>query len=107
MRMWMVDPSIMCKQHLLGEHLELHMLRTHLTKGKRVDGFVRNGLIDTSQIQSRHDQLVAEISNRGWNHKSDLEFIHDEPVGKVDLQVSLDELASRCTRCSQNIGSAG
>lgn len=26
MRMWMVDPKIMCRKHLLGEHLELHML---------------------------------------------------------------------------------
>lgn len=25
MRMWMVDPTIMCRQHLLGEHYELHV----------------------------------------------------------------------------------
>jgi hypothetical protein len=25
MRMWMVNPRIMCGNHLLGEHLETHM----------------------------------------------------------------------------------
>ena len=25
MRMWGVDPKQMCRQHLLGEHVELHM----------------------------------------------------------------------------------
>jgi hypothetical protein len=23
--MWMVDPRIMCRNHLLGEHAEIHM----------------------------------------------------------------------------------
>jgi hypothetical protein len=26
MRMWMVPPKVMCRKHLLGEHVEIHML---------------------------------------------------------------------------------
>ena len=101
--MWMVKPSIMCRQHLLGEHVELHMLKAHLIKGKRVDGFIRNSLIDTSQIQSRHNQLVTEMINRGDNHKSNLKFTHINPVGKVDIQESLTELISRCLICKRRL----
>ena len=28
MRMWMVNPRIMCRQHLLGEHVEIHMFHS-------------------------------------------------------------------------------
>ena len=24
MRMWMIDPTLLCRKHLLGEHGELH-----------------------------------------------------------------------------------
>ena len=30
MRMWMVNPGFMCNKHLLGEHVECHMLVGHL-----------------------------------------------------------------------------
>ena len=33
MRMWMVDPQIMCRQHLLGEHTEMHMFVGTLKRG--------------------------------------------------------------------------
>ena len=36
MRMWLVPPSHMCRKHLLGEHVELHMLLGTLKKGKSI-----------------------------------------------------------------------
>lgn len=39
MRMWLVPPSHMCRKHLLGEHVELHMLLGTLKKGNPSPAF--------------------------------------------------------------------
>ena len=33
MRMWNVDPKLMCNKHLLGEHVEMHMFFGTIQKG--------------------------------------------------------------------------
>src|SRR6185312_17174317 len=35
MRVWDLPPRILCRQHLLGEHLELHAIWAVLTKGRK------------------------------------------------------------------------
>ena len=36
----MVSPATMCRKHLLGEHVEIHMAVASLRLGKSVDGFL-------------------------------------------------------------------
>ena len=74
MRMWMVNPRKMCRKHLLGEHVELHMLVGTLQRRKRVDGFVANGLIEPLAIRERHGALVKEMERRGYRRQSPLPF---------------------------------
>lgn len=38
MRMWNINPRYMCRKHLLGEHVETHMLVGSLRKEKSVQG---------------------------------------------------------------------
>ncbi len=99
MRMWLVDPRLMCNQHLLGEHVELHMLVGSIRKGKSLKGFIANGLIDTRLISSRHSSLVSEMEHRGMKHKSPLDYIDKLNIGNVDITQSLKELHSRCRLC--------
>ena len=99
----MIAPEHLCQQHLLGEHVELHMLVGHLKKGRSVDGFVANNLIDTSQIQSRHEVIANEMLRRNLNHKSPLEYTHKHPVGYVGVDQSYLDLIDRCEACRQSI----
>lgn len=99
MRMWMVDPRIMCRKHLMGEHVELHMLVGSLNKQKSVAGFVAKGLIETASIHNRHKTLVAEMERRGYNHKSPLPSFAPVELGNVDTDKSLQDLTSRCETC--------
>lgn len=104
MRMWMVAPEVLCRKHLLGEHVECHMLVGSLRLNRSVKKYVEYELIDTSKVQERHDELALEIQKRGYNHKSPL--IIDFPlnfVGKVDVDNSYTELSKRCTVCAENI----
>jgi hypothetical protein len=102
MRMWMVDPRKMCDQHLLGEHVELHMLVGSLLRKKTITGFLKAGLIELHSIRSRHAELVVEMKIRGFRHASPLPAFRARNAGKVDLKHNLKELARRCNACRAN-----
>ena len=65
MRMWMVPPRRMCRKHLMGEHVEIHMAVATLRLGRSVDGFLEKGLLELRSLKSRHDELAAEMLRRG------------------------------------------
>lgn len=104
MRMWMVNPKLMCRQHLLGEHKEIHMFAGVLKKGTSINGYLKNKLIDTDNLNSRHDELVTEMKARGYNHKTPLKPIHMLPgLGTVSVDKSFMELYRRCPDCRARI----
>lgn len=103
MRQWMVDPRIMCRQHLLGEHVEHHMFVGTLRRGKRVAGFLRDNLLELPSLPQRHQELVAEMTRRGYNHQSELLdynlFGDERDDVKIDKVAALAELLRRCPAC--------
>lgn len=99
MRMWWVNPRLMCRRHLLGEHVEMHMFVGHIKLGRDLYGFVRKGLVDTSKIKSRHDALAKEMERRGYAHRSPLDYEDELKQGRVDRVASAAELLRRCPEC--------
>lgn len=103
----MVDPKMMCNQHLLGEHVELHMLVGTLKRKKRIVGFIAKKLLEPRSIQTRHDELVLEMNRRGMQHKSPLsipplDHLSEEELNStVDEEASRIELLKRCPRCQK------
>jgi len=103
MRMWMIDPKLMCKKHLLGEHVELHMLVGSINRNRSLNGFIRNGLIDTREINNRHTDLTNEMKRRGYKHTSELIYTDELKIGEIDILKNYKELCSRCSECRKNI----
>ena len=99
MRMWMINPRLMCRRHLLGEHVELHMLAGSMRKGVSLRGFFENQLIETHNVERRHAQLVREMERRGFRHASPLAKAPRKRGGRVDRRNNLIELARRCHDC--------
>jgi hypothetical protein len=101
--MWLVDPTKMCRQHLIGEHLEMHMFAGAILKEKRVQGYMDKGLLDPRLINERHDALAAEMVRRGYVHTSPLTFVGIAGLGinqgHVDAEASFVELKRRCAAC--------
>jgi hypothetical protein len=76
LRIWDVSPSILCRQHLLGEHRELHALWRILSEDRQ--GYAhhpetRRWRGKLAALFVRHDALVAEMERRGYRHASPLE----------------------------------
>jgi len=75
-RIWDIPPSHLCRQHLLGEHRELHGLWSILTQGKT--GYSRHPETlrwqgKLAALYRRHDALVKEMGRRGFRHASPLD----------------------------------
>jgi hypothetical protein len=114
MRMWMVDPTTMCRKHLLGEHVETHMILGSLRAGIRLDGYVRNNLLELQSLKKRHDELAVEMVRRGYNHQSPLDWkekgidsvVQTDEVknSKVDRSLALEDLHARCSECRKKHG---
>jgi len=101
--MWNVSTDYLCNQHLLGEHLEMHMFAGSIRLGKNIAGFIAKGFVETDKIKSRHDDLAVELKKRGFKHKSPMEAFDIVANGKVDVQANLVSLSTRCVMCRMRI----
>jgi len=76
MRIWDIPPRRLCRNHLLGEHRELHAVWTVLTRVKK--GYSRHpetlrwrGRLKA--LYRRHTELADEMASRGYVHASPLD----------------------------------
>jgi len=75
LRIWDIAPERLCRNHLLGEHRELHAIWAVITKKKK--GYSRHPetLRWVGRLKAlflRHEKLVKEFKRRGYKHKSNL-----------------------------------
>jgi len=101
MRMWLINSKKLCRQHLLGEHLEMHMFKGTIERGKSMFGYLQNNLVILGMIKKRHDELVKEMINRGYNHKSQLNEFNEGKGGKVNIKNNIIELKRKCKDCKK------
>lgn len=100
MRMWGIPPELMCRKHLLGEHVEMHMFIGAIKKGKSVQGFLDKKLINPREVVNRHNELVVEMLRRGMNHKSPLGYDCSQlPEVELDIRENIFDLMNRCEMC--------
>jgi hypothetical protein len=75
MRIWDLHPKRLCRQHLLGEHRELHAIWNVITKRKK--GYSRHPETlrwrgKLKALFRRHELLAVEMKGRGYAHRSPL-----------------------------------
>ena len=105
MRMWMVPPEVMCRKHLLGEHVEIHMLAGSLRRGRSIAGFLAKSLLEPQSVSGRHRALSVEMVQRGYRHQSPLPLVHGKvPRGRVNVAMSVKDLKKRCPDCRARMG---
>lgn len=107
----MCDTKILCRKHLLGEHLELHMFVGTIVKGKKVNGYLKNNLLEPLMIWRRHRDLVWEMRHRGYRHLSDFDIEElNNGLARIPTESrsvvinrgqALNDLLSRCLDCRE------
>lgn len=75
MRIWDIPPRHLCRNHLLGEHRELHAIWSILINNKK--GYAHHPETvrwkgKQKALFLRHEALVDEMTRRGYHHHSPL-----------------------------------
>lgn len=76
MRVWDIEPELLCRKHLLGEHREIHAIWSVLVNGRT--GYSRHPETLRWQgslraLYNRHEEVVKEMERRGYNHASPMD----------------------------------
>jgi len=102
----MIDPRMLCKKHLLGEHGEIHKFRHNFVKKHSITGrMVPIVQIEPLNMKLRHDELAEEMTRRGYNHNSpyvlpDLSHLSEEFLNaKANIGYNVIDLMERCEEC--------
>ena len=81
----------------------MHMFAGAIKRKMSLWGYINRGLVDTALIKSRHDELVIELQQRGYNHESPLNVPDVPTEGKIDVIENLQVLSKRCNECARRI----
>ena len=73
MRIWDIDPKHLCRNHLLGEHRELHAIWSIITKNKK--GYSNHPETNRwknklGALFKRHELLIEEMEKRSKSFSS-------------------------------------
>jgi hypothetical protein len=110
MRMWMVDPCILCHRHLGGEYRELLMFAGALRKCKKITGYIRNNCLEPRSLVSRFRAIRNEKLRRGHHPNFtpedligvDISYLPvREQTYRIDADASLKDLLARCPKCRE------
>ena len=96
MRIWDISPVKLCKNHLLGEHRELHAIWVVITENKK--GYSKHPetirwVGKLMALYLRHEQIVKEMKRRGYNHQSPLD--KKNAIGKSRQDVFVDSTSKQ------------
>ena len=103
-RMWLVDPELMCQQHRHGEHFELHKLVSFIRNEhiEKVQFHATRGQVFPKHIELRHEQLEA---HDGLDSPISVPYVVEdlqmtEVTGRL-LKYNRKELVRRCDDCAK------
>lgn len=111
MRIWDIPVECLCRKHLLGEHAELHAMWAIITGDRR--GFANHPETirwrgKLKALYNRHEAQADEMRERGYKHRSDLDYnqargedVQDSFVYAYREQIA--DLSSRCSECQSRI----
>jgi hypothetical protein len=101
MRIWDIPPEKLCRNHLLGEHRELHAIWSILIHNKK--GYAHHPETlrwrgKQKALYLRHEKLVEEMVRRGYHHYSSLEKIYVTGDAQQDVFIDSQEEQVRLLR---------
>jgi hypothetical protein len=91
-RIWDIPPDKLCRNHLLGEHSELHGIWSILTQGRQ-GGYAHHPEVlrwkgKLRALHLKHEEIVEEMRRRGYQHNSPLDL--ELATGAVQQDTFID-----------------
>ncbi len=96
MRIWDIKTKYLCKNHLLGEHRELHAIWNIITKNKisyKNHPEVKRWRGKLKALYLRHEEEIKEMKKRGYRHKSNLN--KNQAKGEEEQKLYLESISEQ------------
>ena len=115
-----IPANQLCRKHLnaaINEGLNL-LIRHHMRKGHRIQGWVDNGCIDVECVGGRIGELIAEAKSRGyeWSYEltvDDIALTGAYRLDYIDKHIPMsnpeaiarnkEKLSGRCPECKKRM----
>jgi len=107
MRDWKLPPKMMCRKHLLGNHVELHMAIGSMRRGRSLAGHIALGQLEVHNIVKHHGRIAQEMLARGYQHLSPMGPAEAKLLwreGRIDRAKSRQDICRRCPECRRLMG---
>lgn len=105
MRMWMINPELMCIQHIVGEHGELHKFRHSFVKKHNMNKRMKLKQIFPQLMQVRHDELAKYLKNHNSPYEQpDISYLNNNEIVELTdkiLNYNIEDLCKRCPECKR------
>ena len=91
-----MPPKVLCRNHLLGEHAEIHAVWSVITrrkKGYRCHPEVNRWRGKLKALYQRHQKTAKELKKRSYQHQSPLQM--SLAKGAFRQEVLIDSLADQ------------
>lgn len=112
MKMWMIDPALMCFEHIETEHQQLHSEWKYWQRRKNTSilGLIKQNAFEPSAYKKRHDELEHEILKRGYClvdsaiEQPDFSYLPlSHQAATVSLKRSWRRLFDNCKKCRRQM----
>ena len=93
MRIWDIPTKKLCRNHLLGEHRELHAIWSVITEKKKGYSLHPETIRWRGRLHAlyiRHEEQTSEMLRRGYSHNSPLD--RRKATGKSIQEVFVDSI---------------
>ena len=115
-----IPANQLCRKHLnaaINEGLNL-LIRHHMWKGHRIQGWVDNGCIEVGCICARIEELIAEAKSRGYEWSYELKMADTALAASYQRDYALkhipmsnpeaiaknkEKLSGRCPECKKRM----
>ena len=118
-----IPTHCLCLRHLNSACNEATgLLRYHMLKGHRIDGWIRTGCIDLETLDERIEELLAEAKSRGLDWKYEFREDHKKAIAEYRKRAAasgsdmkneeaiaenMKKLMERCGMCGERMKTDG
>lgn len=89
MRVWDIPCTLLCRNHLLGEHRELHAIHSILVNHKTKSSYYKHPetqrwIGKLGALWLRHQEQAEELYRRGYKHNSPIDVGYNFQFARQD-----------------------
>ena len=96
----MLPPELMCHQHIVGEHGEIHKFKHSFIKQYNMNKRMELNQIFPQLMKFRHDKLAQYLKRHNSPYEQpDISYLKNRGYNQLTMKILIDNVKDLCNRC--------